>query len=385
MGQPFDFWNLPILLAAFNYEYRIHHAFEIPKESALTEERNTAAEELKSLFQEQQLYIRTARDSGKLTAEEDHDGNLIIKSPLSDKHKDEVARTLKDYTDRRERLKSWFTDAYHELQAYRETVRNELETVGDRYSTYFNKAPERLDYLISQTEDKGRRLTNILTNFKVFVRKFLEHGTADIKSDIESIYMTRHKYSYIFLEEACGRARFLGSSSYNRPEPNEDRIYWRATDWSRINGKLQEFRDNINVKLEEIRKKKDYTESEMEMYSFYVGVVDTKFKILDGIYNVIPPNIYHGRGFNFNEPLSVAGSVTTEEQGWFQNRIGQLKSKMEQQRERLTHIVDVEYRRLSDRIEAIGNNIPRPRGNQGGFRVVKQPDLAAACLQHDLL
>ena len=302
VGRPFDFWNLPILLTAFSYEYGIHHAFKIPKESALTEEMDTAAEELKKLFQEQQHYIRTASEEGKLTADTDRDGNLNVRFPLPLEHEDDVAATLENYTARRKRLESRFTAAYHELQTYRDTVRNELKTMGNRYSTYFNKAPEILHNLISKTEDEGRGQGNILTDFRGLVlHQFHEYNATDIKL----VNNIRHQYSVVLLPRACdGTARFTGAGSLHKSA--QERMYWIAEDWRWINNKLQEYHEKIIAKIEKIRKKKSYVENEMKGYSAYLGVVDAKFQILDEIYEVIPPDVHRDRSFDFNE-LSVAG------------------------------------------------------------------------------
>jgi len=373
MGLPFDLWNLPILLNAFIYEYGIHHAFEIPKESALTEEMDAAAEGLKKLFQEQQHYIKTASEEGKLMAEKDGDGNLRIRIPLLAEYEDDVATTLKNYAARRERLESRFTDAYRELQTYRDTVRKELKQVGDQYSDYFNKAPEVLHNLISKVEDEGRRQGNILIDFRdLILRQFPEYNATDIKlvNDI------RHQYLKVLLPMACGTAMFTGSGSYD--EPAQERAYWRTEDWSPINTKLTEYDKQFDEKIKELVQGKTYTEIEMEGYSAYISVVDAKFQILDQIYKVIPPDVIRGRSFDFNE-LSVAGAVTTSEQNWFQNRIKTLRNNLGQRKGVLKHIVDVEYRRLFDSINGLRYNVPRALGNQGDGGTVFYRGLAAAC------
>ena len=376
MGRPFDFWNLPILLTAFSYEYGIHHAFKIPKESALTEKMGTAGEELKKLFQEQQQYIRTASEEGKLTADTDRNGNLNVRFPLPLEHEDDIAATLENYTAGRKRLESRFTAAHDKLQTYRDTVRNELKTMGNRYSTYFNKAPEILHNLISKAEDEVRSQGNILTDFRGLVlRQFHKYDATDIKL----VNNIRHQYSAVLLPKACGRARFTGSGSYHKP--TQERVYWRTEDWSSINEDLKKYDKKFNVKIEEIKEEKNYAKNEMEGYSAYLSVVDAKFQILDGIYEVIPPDVLTGRSFNFNE-LSVAGSVTTSERSWFQNRIKVLENNLEQRKGVLKHIVDVEFRRLSDSIEGFRNNILPPLRDQGDGDNVFDRGLAAACCRH---
>ena len=376
MRQPFDFWSLPILLAAFNYEYRIHQAFTIPNESTLTDELNTVAEEMKKLRQEQQQYIRTASEEGKLMADTDPDSNLYVRSPLPTEYEDDVAATLENYTARRKRLESRFTAAYHELPTYREIVRDELKKVGDRYSDYFNKAPEHFRALISKVYTEGERQSKILAEFRgVVLRQFHNYGAANI----EMVNTIRHQYSTAFLPDACGRANFLGSGSYHRP--TQERVYWKADDWPRINDKLRNYSKILNEKIEEVDRAKNYTESEMEAYSFHLGIVEMKFVILDYIYNVISPAFDRSDSFDFNEPM-VEGFVLTGEQEAFKSWLETVKENFEQRKAVLKHIIDVEYRRFSDSVEGYRSKLPRPRNNDGNSRLVFHRSLAAACCRH---
>ena len=59
-----------------------------------------------------------------------------------------------------------------------------------------------------------------------------------------------------------------------------------------------------------------------------------------------------------------------------------LKNNMEQRKGALKHIVDVEYRRLSDSVEGFRNNILPPLRDQGDVDNVFDRGLAAACCRH---
>ena len=373
LGRPFDFWNLPILLMAFSYEYRIHHAFEIPKESTLTEELDKVPEELEKLFQEQQHYIKTASEEGKLTVYTGPDGNLNVRFPLPREHEDEVAATLENYTARSKQIESRFIAAHHELQAYRNTVQNELKTIGDRYSTYFNNASAILHNLISRANEESWKQSNIVVDFRVLVLQQFHTWDA---TDIKLVNSIRHQYSKVLLPRACRIARFTGSGSYDESVP--DRMYWRIKDWRSINNALEKYRKELNEKIEEIRLKKSYTENEMKGYSAYLSVVDAKFQILDKIYEVIPPDIGRGRSFDFNK-FSVAGSVTTSERSVFQSWIELLKLNLEQRKGVLRDVIDVEYRRVSDSVEGFRDNVLPPIIGEGNGDNVFDRGLGAAC------
>ena len=379
MNQPFDFWSLPILLAAFSYEYRIHHAFKIPNETTLIDDLDTVAEEQKKLREERQQYIRTAKDNGKLMAATDPDGGLYVRLPLPVEHRDDVATALKDYTERRERLKSRFTAAYSQLQAYRETVREELETVGDRYSDYFNQAPENFRVLMSEASIKGRRQSDSLAGFRSLVlRQFRKYDDADIRL----VASFRHHYLSDFLPKACRRAKFEDTVFCAGECQAQHFFYWETADWAEIDNILDEYHCRLNTVHEKNTRQKDVVEGEMEGYSFYLGIVDTKLKILDRLYGIIPPGIDDGSSFNFNE-LSVGGSVMIGERKVFEEWVKTARNNLEQQKDVLEQTVNVEYRRLADSIEKFRGSIPHPGGDRQCDGDVSHWDLATTCC-HEL-